>query len=117
MSKSIFGTDGIRGLVNKYPITAETALRIGMAVGLYIKRKEIVAQIIISKDTRSSGCMIESALVSGLTSLGINILLTGPTTTPSVPMLIRALRADFGIMITASHNPYCDNGIKMFDKN
>jgi phosphoglucosamine mutase len=115
--KSIFGTDGIRGMVNQYPITSEIALKIGLAIGSYINSAKTGKKVIIAKDTRLSGYMIEPALTSGLISLGIDVILVGPMPTPSVPMLIKSLRADFGIMITASHNPGHDNGMKIFDNN
>jgi len=113
----IFGTDGIRGMVNKYPITSEVAVKIGLAIGSYINSVKTGKKVIIAKDTRLSGYMIEPALTSGLISLGIDVILVGPMPTPSVPMLIKSLRADFGIMITASHNPGHDNGMKIFDNN
>ncbi|WPX96228.1 phosphoglucosamine mutase [Candidatus Bandiella euplotis] len=116
MQSSIFGTDGIRGLVNSYPITAEIALKIGTAIGVYVSDTQFRKRVVIAKDTRLSGYMIEPALTSGLISSGIDVILVGPMPTPSVPMLIKSLRADFGIMITASHNPYHDNGVKLFDK-
>ena len=116
MKDSIFGTDGIRGLVNSYPVTAEIALKIGMAISVYIEASKSIKRVVIAKDTRLSGYMIESALTSGLISNGVNVILVGPMPTPSVPMLIKSLRADFGIMITASHNPYHDNGVKLFNK-
>lgn len=116
MQDSIFGTDGIRGLVNSYPITAEIALKIGMAIGVYIEGNKSIKRVVIAKDTRLSGYMIESALTAGLISTGVNVILVGPMPTPSVPMLIKSLRADFGIMITASHNPHHDNGVKLFNQ-
>ncbi len=114
---SIFGTDGIRGLVNKFPITADIALKIGTAIGIFIEANNSKRRVVIAKDTRLSGYMIEPALTSGLISTGIDVILVGPMPTPSVPILIKSLRADFGIMITASHNPYHDNGVKLFNKN
>ncbi len=116
MEESIFGTDGIRGLVNHYPITAEIALKIGIAIGVYVGANKSIKRVVIAKDTRLSGYMIEPALTSGLISTGVDVILVGPMPTPSVPMLIKSLRADFGIMITASHNPYHDNGVKLFNK-
>ena len=117
----IFGTDGIRGRVNGNYINAITITRIAMAIGHYFKKcsqyKDKVIKVIIAKDTRLSGYILESALTSGFASLGIDVTLVGPMPTPSVPMLIHSLRADFGIMITASHNPHHDNGIKVFDYN
>ena len=116
MKDSIFGTDGIRGLVNRYPVTAEIALKIGMAIGIYVEANKSIKRVVIAKDTRLSGYMIESALTSGLISNGVNVILVGPMPTPSISMLIKSLRADFGIMITASHNPYHDNGVKLFNR-
>ena len=114
---SIFGTDGIRGLVNNFPVTADVALKIGTAIGIFIDAKRISRRVVIAKDTRLSGYMIEPAITSGLISTGADVILVGPMPTPSVPILIKSLRADFGIMITASHNPYHDNGVKLFNKN
>ena len=116
MKHSIFGTDGIRGLVNTHPVTAEMALKIGLGMGVYLKANKSRKRVIIAKDTRLSGYMIESALTSGLISAGTDVILVGPMPTPSVSMLIKSLRADFGVMITASHNPYHDNGVKLFNK-
>ena len=114
---SIFGTDGIRGLVNKFPITADIALKIGTAIGVSIGAKNSKRRVVIAKDTRLSGYMIEPALTAGVISTGADVILVGPMPTPSVPILIKSLRADFGIMITASHNPYHDNGVKLFNKD
>ena len=111
----LFGTDGVRGTVNTHPMTAEMALRIGAAVGRYFKRDaKGVHRVVIGKDTRLSGYMFESALTAGLTSTGMNVLLLGPVPTPSVGLLTRSMRADLGVMISASHNPAIDNGIKFF---
>jgi phosphoglucosamine mutase len=111
----LFGTDGVRGTANTYPMTAEMALRIGAAVGRYFKRDaKGVHRVVIGKDTRLSGYMFESALTAGLTSTGMNVLLLGPVPTPSVGLLTRSMRADLGVMISASHNPAIDNGIKFF---
>lgn len=112
----IFGTDGIRGLANKYPMTSDLAMKVGMAAALYLGNdKSRTNRVVIGKDTRLSGYMIENSLVSGLTTLGKNVFLLGPMPTPAVAMLTKALRADLGIMVSASHNPYYDNGIKLFD--
>ena len=112
---NLFGTDGVRGAANTYPMTAEMALRIGAAVGRYFKRDaKGVHRVVIGKDTRLSGYMFESALTAGLTSTGMNVLLLGPVPTPSVGLLTRSMRADLGVMISASHNPAIDNGIKFF---
>lgn len=115
--KKYFGTDGIRGTANQFPITAEIALKIGMAVGAKFTNGDHRHRVVIGKDTRLSGYMIEPALTAGLTSMGIDVFLLGPIPTPAVSMLTRSLRADVGIMISASHNPFYDNGIKIFDQN
>src|SRR5262245_34108277 len=113
MARKYFGTDGIRGRANGV-ITPELALRVGQAAGLVFRRGEYRHRVLIGKDTRLSGYMIENALVSGFTSVGMDVLLTGPMPTPAVGMLTRSMRADIGVMISASHNPYDDNGIKLF---
>ena len=113
MSRSYFGTDGIRGRANGV-ITPELALKAGQAAGLVFRRGEHRHRVLIGKDTRLSGYMIETALVAGFTSVGMDVLLTGPIPTPAVGMLTRSMRADIGVMISASHNPYDDNGIKLF---
>ena len=111
----LFGTDGIRGEANIYPMTAENALRIGAAVGRYFSSsRDGVHRVVIGKDTRLSGYMFEIALTAGLTSSGMNVLLLGPVPTPAVGLLTRSMRADLGVMISASHNPAKDNGIKFF---
>jgi phosphoglucosamine mutase len=110
----LFGTDGIRGKVNRFPMTPETSLRVGMAVGAALKSEFGRHMILIGKDTRISGYMIESALTSGICSMGMNVTLVGPIPTPGVAYLTRALRLDAGIVISASHNPFEDNGIKIF---
>lgn len=111
----LFGTDGVRGTANAHPMTAEMALRIGAAVGRYFRRDGSAAhRVVIGKDTRLSGYMFENALTAGLTSTGMNTLLLGPVPTPAVGMLTRSMRADLGVMISASHNPAVDNGIKFF---
>lgn len=111
----LFGTDGVRGTANTHPMTAEMALRIGAAVGRYFKREATgVHRVVIGKDTRLSGYMFENALTAGLTSTGMNVLLLGPVPTPAVGLLTRSMRADLGVMISASHNPAIDNGIKFF---
>jgi len=114
MSRKLFGTDGIRGPANAHPMTAEVALKVGMAAGELFTNGEHRHRVVIGKDTRLSGYMIESALVSGFTSVGMDVFQLGPMPTPAVAMLTRSLRADLGVMISASHNPYCDNGIKLF---
>ncbi len=111
----IFGTDGIRGTANTYPMTADMALRVGAAAGRHFRRDgQNVHRVVIGKDTRRSGYMLENALTAGLTSTGMNVLLLGPVPTPAVAFLTRSMRADLGIMISASHNPHHDNGIKFF---
>ncbi|MEL6888986.1 MAG: phosphoglucosamine mutase, partial [Pseudomonadota bacterium] len=112
----LFGTDGVRGTANIAPMTVEMALRIGAAVGRYFRRDAHgVHRVVIGKDTRLSGYMFENALTAGLTSTGMNVLLLGPVPTPAVGLLTRSMRADLGVMISASHNPAEDNGIKFFE--
>ncbi len=113
MVRKYFGTDGIRGRANS-TITPELALRVGQSAGLLFQRGEHRNRVLIGKDTRLSGYMIETAMVAGFTSVGMDVLLTGPMPTPAVGMLTRSMRADLGVMISASHNPYDDNGIKLF---
>jgi phosphoglucosamine mutase len=113
MVRRYFGTDGIRGRANGV-ITPELALKVGQAAGLVFKRGDYRHRVLIGKDTRLSGYMIETAMVAGFTSVGMDVLLTGPMPTPAVGMLTRSMRADLGVMISASHNPYDDNGIKLF---
>ncbi len=112
--KRLFGTDGIRGTANVDPMTADMALRLGQAAGLLFVRGSHRHQVIIGKDTRLSGYMIEPALVAGFIGAGMDVLLVGPLPTPAIAMLTRSLRADLGVMISASHNPFEDNGIKLF---
>jgi len=114
MTKKLFGTDGIRGVANTYPMTAEVALKIGRAVAYLFKEKKHRAKIIIGKDTRISGYMLEEAIVSGICSMGADAYLMGPLPTPGVSFMAQSQRADAGIVISASHNPYQDNGIKIF---
>lgn len=114
MSRRYFGTDGIRGKANDFPMTPDIAMKVGMAAGLTFLRGEHRHRVVIGKDTRLSGYMIENALVAGFTSVGMDVFLTGPVPTPAVALLTRSLRADIGVMISASHNPYYDNGIKLF---
>ena len=113
MVRHYFGTDGIRGRANKV-ITPELALKVGQAAGLVFKNGDHRHRVLIGKDTRLSGYMIETALVAGFTSVGMDVLLDGPIPTPAVGMLARSMRADLGVMISASHNPFDDNGIKLF---
>jgi len=114
MSRTYFGTDGIRGTVGQSPITPDFMLRLGHAVGRVLKADESRPTVLIGKDTRISGYMIESALEAGFASAGVDVLLTGPLPTPGVAYLTRALRLDLGVVISASHNPFDDNGIKFF---
>jgi phosphoglucosamine mutase len=115
MSRKLFGTDGVRGTANSYPMTAEMALMLGAAVGRFFRNEHSgVHRVVIGKDTRLSGYMFENALTAGLTSTGMNALLLGPVPTPAVGLLTTSMRADLGIMISASHNPAADNGIKFF---
>ncbi len=112
-----FGTDGIRGQANQFPMTAEIALKVGMAVGAKFIDGNHRHRVVIGKDTRLSGYIIEPALTAGLASIGMDVFLVGPVPTPAVAMLTKSMRADIGIMISASHNPYYDNGIKVFQRD
>jgi phosphoglucosamine mutase len=114
MGRKFFGTDGIRGRTNVAPMTADVAMRVGQAAGTYFLRGVHRHRVVIGKDTRLSGYMVESAMVAGFTSVGMDVVLLGPMPTPAVAMLTKELRADLGVMISASHNPYADNGIKLF---
>jgi phosphoglucosamine mutase len=114
MTRKLFGTDGVRGRANEYPITAEVALQLGRAIAYIAQRGEHRHRILIGKDTRISGYMLEFAIASGVCSLGVDAMLLGPMPTPAVAFLVKSMRADAGIMLTASHNPYEDNGIKFF---
>mgnify|MGYP001167644428 FL=1 len=114
--KKLFGTDGIRGIANKNPMTAEVALRVALAVGKRFPKGSHGRKIVIGKDTRLSGYMLEPALTAGFISMGMNVVLLGPLPTPAVALLTRSLRADLGVVISASHNHYQDNGIKFFDR-
>ena len=120
-NRKIFGTDGVRGVANVEPVTAETALRLGRAAAHVFLKSNPRAhpsgtrpKIVLGKDTRLSGYMLENALVAGITSLGVDVLVIGPLPTPGVAYITRSLRADAGIVLSASHNPYADNGIKFF---
>jgi phosphoglucosamine mutase len=115
MTRRYFGTDGIRGLANRHPMTSEVALKVGMAAGKVFQSGARRHRVVIGKDTRLSGYMLEAALMSGFTAVGMDVFLLGPMPTPAVAMLTRSLRADLGVMISASHNRYDDNGIKLFD--
>ena len=114
MSEKLFGTDGVRGTANTWPITADLALRLGAAAGRFFRRDKHEHRVVIGKDTRLSGYMIEYALTAGFTSTGMDVFLLGPVPTPAVGYLTNSLRADVGVMISASHNPAEDNGIKLF---
>ena len=114
MVRRLFGTDGVRGTANQPPMTAETALRLGLAAGRHFTRGDHRHRVVIGKDTRLSGYMLEPALTAGFIAMGMDVTLLGPLPTPGVAMLTRSLRADLGVMISASHNPYQDNGIKLF---
>ncbi|MYM55324.1 phosphoglucosamine mutase [Thalassovita mangrovi] len=114
MTRSLFGTDGVRGLTNSFPMTAELAMKLGAAAGRYFRRDQQEHRVVIGKDTRLSGYMLENALTAGFTSTGMNVLLLGPMPTPAIGYLTHSMRADVGVMISASHNPAYDNGIKFF---
>lgn len=114
MARRLFGTDGVRGQANDAPMTAETALRLGQAAGRYFTSGGHAHRVVIGKDTRRSGYMLENAMTAGFTSVGMSVFLVGPVPTPAVGFLARSMRADLGVMISASHNPYQDNGIKFF---
>ncbi len=114
MARKFFGTDGIRGRTNSGVMTAATAMRVGQAAGTHFLRGGHRHRVVIGKDTRLSGYMMESALVAGFTSVGMDVVMTGPLPTPAIAMLTREMRADLGVMISASHNPFEDNGIKLF---
>jgi phosphoglucosamine mutase len=114
MSRKYFGTDGIRGRTNEVPMTPEIAMKVGQAAGAHFLRGSHRHRVVIGKDTRLSGYMMESALVAGFTSVGMDVVMVGPMPTPAVAMLTRSMRADLGVVISASHNPFADNGIKLF---
>ena len=114
MARKYFGTDGIRGTTNVSAMTAAMAMKVGMAAGAHFARGDHRHRVVIGKDTRLSGYMLENAMVAGFTSVGMDVVLVGPMPTPAVAMLTQSMRADMGVMISASHNPYADNGIKLF---
>ena len=114
MARKFFGTDGIRGRTNEGAMTAATVMRVGQAAGTHFLRGDHRHRVVIGKDTRLSGYMMESALVAGFTSVGMDVIMTGPLPTPAIALLTREMRADLGVMISASHNPFEDNGIKLF---
>src|SRR5882757_2084406 len=114
MARKLFGTDGIRGRTNIEPMTAETALKVAMAAARQFRRGDHRHVVVIGKDTRLSGYMLEPAMTAGFVAMGMDVVLVGPMPTPAVAMLTRSLRADLGVMISASHNEFEDNGIKLF---
>src|SRR6201996_917417 len=114
MTRKFFGTDGIRGTANIEPMTPETALKVAMAVGECFHNGTHKHLVVIGKDTRLSGYMLEPALTAGFVTMGMDVVTTGPLPTPAIAMLTRSMRADLGVMISASHNPFADNGIKLF---
>ena len=114
MGRRVFGTDGVRGVANSEPITPETVLQLAMAAARHICCGKGNHSAVIGKDTRLSGYMLEPALTAGVTSMGVDVTMVGPMPTPAVAMLTRSLRADLGVVISASHNPFYDNGIKLF---
>ena len=116
MRRRLFGTDGLRGRVNEHPMTPEIALRLGLAAGQYFRNGDKRHKVIIGKDTRLSGYVFESALTSGFCAAGMEVFLVGPLPTPAISFLTRNMRADLGVVISASHNPFWDNGIKFFDR-
>ncbi len=115
--RRLFGTDGVRGVANIYPLTSEMAIQIGRATAYIFKNMNHRHKIVIGKDTRLSGYMLEQALASGICSMGVDVFLVGPLPTPAIAFLTTAMRADAGMMISASHNPYQDNGIKIFARD
>src|SRR5438132_2025147 len=117
MTRKLFGTDGIRGTANAEPMTPETALKVAMAVGECLHNGSHKHLVVIGKDTRLSGYMLEPALTAGFITMGMDVVLIGPLPTPAIAMLTRSLRADIGVMLSASHNPYADNGIKLFGRD
>ncbi|MCP4645943.1 MAG: phosphoglucosamine mutase, partial [bacterium] len=117
MTENLFGTDGIRGVANDWPMTAEMALRVGRAAGHIFQQEDRSHTFLIGKDTRLSGYMFENALTAGLCSMGVNVLLVGPLPTPAVSYIMRSLRCDAAIVISASHNPFQYNGIKFFGRD
>ncbi|MDH3393165.1 MAG: phosphoglucosamine mutase, partial [Desulfobulbaceae bacterium] len=115
--RELFGTDGVRGVANVHPMTAEIAMQIGRAIAFQVKDMKHDHRIVIGKDTRLSGYMIENALAAGICSMGVNVLLVGPLPTPGIAFITASMRADAGVVISASHNPFQDNGIKIFSRN
>ncbi len=117
MTRKLFGTDGIRGTANSEPMTPETALKVAMAVGECFQNGAHKHLVVIGKDTRLSGYMLEPALTAGFVTMAMDVVLVGPLPTPAIAMLTRSLRADLGVVLSASHNPYGDNGIKLFGRD
>src|SRR5678815_3944246 len=117
MDRRLFGTDGVRGTANFDPMTPEMALRLGRAVAYHFRHKSRRGRIVIGKDTRLSGYLFESALASGITSMGADVMLCGPLPTPGIAFITSSMRADAGVVISASHNPFHDNGIKVFARD
>jgi phosphoglucosamine mutase len=117
MSKQLFGTDGVRGIANMHPMTTEMAMQLGRAAAYLFKHEDRRSRIVIGKDTRLSGYMIENALAAGICSMGVDVLLVGPLPTPGIAFITASMRADAGVVISASHNPYHDNGIKFFARD
>jgi phosphoglucosamine mutase len=117
MTKKLFGTDGVRGIANKHPMTTEMAMQLGRAAAYVFKHRNRRSRIVIGKDTRLSGYMIENALAAGICSMGVDVLLVGPLPTPGIAFITSSMRADAGVVISASHNPYQDNGIKFFARD
>src|SRR5688572_694009 len=115
--RRLFGTDGVRGVANVEPMTSATIMRLGMAVAARLKQHNRHTRIVIGKDTRLSGYMFESALASGIVAMGADVWLTGPLPTPGIAFITASMRCDAGIVISASHNPYQDNGIKLFGRD
>src|SRR3989337_515510 len=115
--RKLFGTDGVRGIANVYPMTAEVAMQLGRAIAYVFKKEPRRHKIVIGKDTRLSGYMLENAMVAGICSMGVDVMLVGPLPTPGIAFITSSMRADAGVVISASHNPYQDNGIKFFSRN
>src|SRR3990170_3159168 len=115
--RKLFGTDGVRGIANVYPMTAEVAMQLGRAIAYVFKKEPRRHKIVIGKDTRLSGYMIENAMVAGICSMGVDVMQVGPLPTPGIAFITSSMRADAGVVISASHNPYQDNGIKFFSRD
>src|SRR6056297_1032408 len=115
--QKLFGTDGIRGVANVFPMTTEIAMQVGRAIAFIVKDESKRHRIVIGKDTRQSCYMLENALAAGICSMGVDVLISGPLPTPGVAFITTSMRADSGVMISASHNPFQDNGIKIFSRD